>query len=130
MADKIVGPSRGLDAPTIAGPNDGQFDFTLDFKTGRQPVPDPNTQGDGQYNFTESLGEKEYLGEGAQASDEGIKDDDYPTVPDPTLPGDTIAGEGNTVGGDVDFGGVAPYKYPDYPMQSGHTALHDAALGG
>lgn len=128
----IIGPSRGLDAPTIGGKTDGQFNFNLDFKNGAQALPDPVLSGDGQYDFAGELGEKELLGQGT--TDEGtIHDDEYPTnIPNPTLPGDTIAGEGNTVGGDVTWGSVAPYKYPEYPMQSGHTGLAEdhAAIGG
>lgn len=100
------------------GPPNGATETRLDFKTGPQALPDPSLGNDGQTNFSFS-GEKEMLGQGAQSSDEGIKDDEYPT----NVPDQAKTPEGNF---DVSLDAVAPYKYPEYPMQSGITGLKNA----
>lgn len=93
------------------GPPSGQHDVTLDFKNGPQALPDPDLGHDGVTGFAGITGEKELLGQGATAADEGIRDDEYPSVPD-----------GGTDGGfDISLDSVAPYKYPEYP-KDGYTA--------
>lgn len=92
---------------TVAETNqdDGQFDAVLDFKNGRQAMPNPHLQGDGQYNGT------------------------LAGIPDPTLPGDPIVGDGSTVGGEVDFGAVAPYHWGEFPKDDYKVGLNDSPSG-
>ena len=81
--------------------------------TSRQDVP-----GSGevtpreQYPF-QSGGEKELLG---QNPHEPITDPDRPSVPSPEFPGESGTTNMGPQGAPLEWGSVAPYKYPEYPM--------------
>ena len=114
-----VDNNRKIDTSSYAGNADnaeGSVPATLDFKNARQAVPDRDLHGDGVYDAARQVsGPKEFLG---QNPHEGIKDDDYPSLPNVSLagaPGTTNAGQ---QGVPVDFNSVAPYEYPEFPKDS------------
>lgn len=75
---------------------------------------------DNCYSFNGLVGEKELLGQGT--TEEGIKDNDYPSgIPDPSLPGASGTKNAGDQGHPIDFNSVAPYDYPEYP-KDGYTA--------
>jgi hypothetical protein len=111
----------------IAGSHmDGQFNDVLDFKNARQNVVNPSLTGDGQYNDTSWVqqGDNVLLGQDT-AAESALTDGDYPHPLNPLLPGDTISGDspqrGATKGGQVDFASVGPYKYPEFPKDTGRS---------
>lgn len=118
---------------TVAETNqdDGQFNVNLDFKTGRQAMPNPVLAGDGQYNYAGTLGENVLLGQNTVGESASPENDRSVSVqpPNPTLPGDKIPLDGSTVGGNVDFNAVAPYHYGEYPKDNYSVGLNDSPSG-
>lgn len=53
------------------------------------------------------------------AHDGQMKDDDYPSVPNPQIAGQIPEADSHRVGSPVNFNSVAPYEYPEFPMSSG-----------
>ena len=96
--------NRSIQANPTSG--EGTYEAHLDFKNARQSLPDPDLHNDGTYDTASTVsGEKELLGQGT--SGEGMKDDHYPSVANPSNPKF-----------DVDFGSVAPYRNGEFPRDS------------
>ncbi len=63
-----------------------------------------------------SGGEKELLGQGT--ADEGIKDDEYPNISAPNLPGESGTTNMGPQGDPVDWNTVGEYRYPEFPADT------------
>lgn len=113
--------NRGLHAPTLMGDDkaaEGSIGVALDFKNARQSLPDPDLHNDGSYPF-QGKGDPDRM---YDPSDGHLKDDDYPQgVPSPRLPGEVPMAPLGVKGEAVSFDSVAPYEYPEFPMDTGKT---------
>lgn len=78
----------------------------------RQDVPSDDPQNTFPF-FTG--GEKELLGQGIS---EGLKDDNYPSTPNPEFPGESGSKNAGPQGDQVAWDQVAPYRYPEFPADS------------
>ncbi len=89
----------------------------------RQDIPagsvqsNPGNYQPGSHYDVQSGGEKELLGQGTTG--EGLKDDEYPSLPNVALAGSAGTTDAGQQGSPIDWGSVAPYKYPEYPAQTG-----------
>ncbi len=137
MATEKDRNNRGIHASTVAGDGyhaEGAIPYNQATAPGgllgqptegksRDQPPVGNLRGDmgthGQAaNPFQSGGEKELLGQGAQASDEGQKDDEYPNLHAPNLPGESGTTNMGPQGDPVDWNSVGEYRYAEYPADT------------
>lgn len=121
--------NRSIHAPSYAGDvmnAEGAIPATLDFKNARQAVPDRDLHNDGVYDAARQMsGPKEFLG---QNTHEGIKDDDYPSLPNVSFVGDAGTTNAGPQGDPVDFNSVAPYRNGEFPRDSYKSGGGAAAI--
>lgn len=96
---------------------EGAHPVQLDPKNARQAVPSPDLHTDGMWDATAQVsGEKEFLGQGTTG--EGIKDDHYPSLPDPSFPGAGGTTNAGQQGVAVNFDSVGRLKDGEFPRDS------------
>lgn len=94
----------------------------------RQDIPgSAEIQPREQYNF-QSGGTNRLLGD---YQPEGhIKDDEYPSLPGPAFPGESGTTNMGQQGDPVNWSGVAPYEYDEYPMSPAFNTSDPTASTG
>src|SRR5581483_6131227 len=112
MPDGVVASVTSLKANSgLLGQNPGN-------PTARQDIPGAADRAvKEQYPF-QSGGVKELLG---QNPHEGITDPDRPSVPNPQFSGESGSTNAGQQGSPLDWNSVAPYKYGEFPKDSGKT---------
>lgn len=113
-ATTVMGDDRAaegaVEVGSLSAASGSALAGNLSSDSGRQPMPNPNLHDDGVYPFT-SGGDTD---RGFDASDGHMKDDDYPSVPNVSLPGGSGTTNAGQQGSPVDWNSVAPYEYPDF----------------
>ncbi len=105
--DTITAPAGLLGQPTMGKSRDQP-------PTGNMPN-DMGPSGEGAFTF-QSGGEKELLGQGT--GDEGLKDDELPHPPDPSLSGESGTTNMGQQGAEVNWKSVGEYRYPEFPADT------------
>ena len=109
----FTAPSGGLGRPTM-----GQS---------RQDIPGSSEiQPREQYDF-QSAGEPGLLGQDRDDYSSTLHDANYPSTPSPEFQGESGTTNMGPQGGPVDWNSVAPYEYPEYPMQSNASQVNASA---
>lgn len=104
--DQAVAPGGLLGQPTMGKSRDQPPVGNLD--------GDMGTHGQAAHPF-QSTGEKELLGQGVS---EGIKDDEYPNLHSPNLPGESGTTNMGPQGDPVDWNKVGEYRYNEFPSDT------------